>query len=641
MNHIRRRLAALCTLLCAFSACTLGLAGDPPTLGVAVSSTSSVAVPVSVASDSQLVAQTPVAGASALRSALERALDEFNPETLPDVEAAKQQLALALADLEAFVDLPSANGQAWSQFLQLDELHEQLEQPRASASRLASIEAGMRQNYAGLELPQFLALRQAVSNYTNATKYGVNSERTIQVLQRRTQELLEQLDGSADTSASEVNRLAARLAAYFHESGQAPAAMNAIVSQYGNPNLQIDASEAFINSLLGQSVAQPRNVNECILGTRINGTACLTGNVSANLSPMHNGVALTIHLSGHVATKNRGYNRGVVIHATGNSTVYASKHVVATPTGVTSTAATVSSDLRTQINSIQHRMKIVRKIASRKAAEQKPQADAIARVRLNRRVASSFDEQVNTKLAEANSNLQKLDQPMPVLTRLGLSRPTFSFASTSSSVGGTITHAATHQLAASNSPLPSPSQLHGLAVDLHQSILENVIESFLQGRTLRSADLDDYAQQFVGEVPPELAEESQNEQWSILFETYRPVGIEFDNGRIQLTLRMVRLSGPQGDLSGNPTATVTYVPIWGDGKIVLQREGEVETDFGAGGGGLQNTNKRSVLRKKLDDVFKPEIEIPLDGVSKAFPKLAGINIDTLSIEDGWLQVTFR
>lgn len=571
-----------------------------------------------------------------LQSALTQLETQLNLERLPDAEASKQQLAEALQQLDQFIVIDSDNGQLWSRFLRLDELREQLDGD-PTGGVLADLESNMRQNYNGLELKQFINLRNAIGKYRNALRYGSRGQKTLDFIQNQRTRLLEQLAESPELDADKVT-IASGLLAFLTDSNQAPDARLAIASAFNSPNLELQVSEQFVNSLVGRTVAQPRDVNECLLGTRIIGDACLAGDVSVDISPMQNGISMSIDLLGTMTTNNRGYNRGVVLHSTGFSPIWASKQVWATTEFVSASPATVSNNLRTQINAIQHRLRIVRRIAKKKAAEQKPKADAIARGRLSKRVATGYDEEVDGQLATANARLRKFNQPTPAVERLGMTKPTFSLASSSNAVSASATQAAPDQLAAPEPcPLATPTD-YGLNIRIHQSLPVNLLDSLLVDRVLRSNQLDDYVLQFADEVPKELVEESQKENWQVYFRSFRPVDIRFENGQITLAISTTKLIGNRS-VEKPATIKATFTPAIDSGQVKLVRDGELDIDIG--GGGTQGTALRSVVRAKFDSILKPEIVLPIDQLKKQYPKTANLVISQINADHGWLQISLK
>ncbi len=576
-----------------------------------------------------------------LQQIIRQALDELDPAQLPDPIAAKKKLQLAIERLQRYVQIDSENGQAWSRFLRLPEIEEEIAKPQPNSTLLTELAMNMRQNYLGLEMGPFIELRNALDDMVRAAKYGTSAERTMQILTRRMEDLVGSLESPPGGAESELSADVGLVANYLVESGQAPIAVDKLRQQFRRPNVQLVARETMLNRLVGRPVAEPGPVDECILGTRILGRACLTGNVLVDLLPMSGGVALNLQLTGNLTSNNRGYNRGVVLRTTGTSPVVATKQIIATTNQLTAMPATVATHLRTRINQIEHRLRIVRKIAKRKAAEQKPKADAIAEARMRRRLGSQYDEQVDGQLVEANSQLTKLRQGSPELKRLDVPMPMLAVYSTSETVDANVVQAASFQLAARKvCPIPRPVDADAV-VEVHQSAAINGIESFLAGRKIRSTDIKALAKQLLGEVPPELLEEAEGPPWEITMAPFNPVQLEFDNDQVRVTVRISRMEGNERSIPGGATIAATYTPSYRDRVLALRRDGDLEIEVPGVRSATQATTLRSVVRKKFDEILKEEIVTERLNVGEKFPRLAQFDIRRVKLDDGWLQLGIR
>ena len=580
----------------------------------------------------------PDGTAAKLADALRGLPEQLSVEELPNPEAAREELLAAIAELESFVKLDTANGEAWSNFIQLPELRELAQDAKPSRAKLAELKSNLYQNYDGLELGPFVRLRGAIDEYRNAVVYGAGGQRTLGFVENRQKALLDLLQKSDAQPSDQEMQYTNFLLKFLERSKQAPATIDAITSLYSFPNVEFEIHEDFVNQLAGRDVAQPRDVNECLLGTRIVGTACLTGDVTVDLQAMDGGIALGLNMQATMTSRNRGFNRGVVLHSTGTAPVYATKQIVATPNGISATPAVVNAQLFTRINAIEHKCRLVRKIANRKAAEQKPQADAIARGRLRRRVAEGYDEQVDEQLTEANSQLARLNGPMPVLSRLGMQRPVFSLASSDQSVYASVTQASATQLAA---PAPCPIVIDsdfGMAIKVHQSLPTNIVETLLLDRVLKSSNLDNYVRQFSDEVPEDILKEADGPLWQVYFRDYQPVVLKFDDGRLSITLATTKLLGAK-EVQKPAEVTAVYLPEFGDGTLTLRREGDLLIEIDDTGTAV--TALKSVIRKKFESIFKDAIVLPVEKLQQRFPKTAGLELVSIDIDDGWMQILLR
>ena len=574
-----------------------------------------------------------------LQNVLQQAKSDLDSGKLPKIDAARANLGMAIANFRAYVGLATGTGRAWNKFLRLDELAEEIEKERPSGNRLADIEMNMRQNYLGLEYPEFLRLRSALTDMVRASKYGSAPDRTVEFLEALIDSVTKELSDPVEDSGLRRSSRVGLVANYLHETSQAPWAVSAIREQFNIPNVQLYAQEQLVNRFVARAVAEPSPVNECILGTRILGNACLSGFVNADLLPMNNGIALMLTMNATLSSRNKGYNRGVVFNTTGNSPVLASKQIVITPNGVSTSPASVSTNLQSNINSIEHKLRIVRRIARKKAAEQKPQADRIAEGRMQTKIQTQFDQQVDTQVAQAGGGLSFLNQPpRPEMVRIGVPKPSLAVYSTDSTVNGNMVQAASYQLSAPNS-CPFGSPFDALVVlEAHQSAINNALDIALGGRTIRSEELDDYAKQITGSVSPEIKEESEGEPWTITLASFHPVELEFDNNVVKLQLRISDMTRGEQRLSDDAIISATYRPTYFNGVLTLKREGEVTIEFTRQARGLRVVTLRSFLKGKFDKALQEEIRTKQLDLASVAPQAVGFDISSIKIDGGWVQV---
>ncbi|MEZ6135654.1 MAG: hypothetical protein R3C53_12160 [Pirellulaceae bacterium] len=577
--------------------------------------------------------------ARSIQSILLRAKNELNPNTLPKVDVSKSELQFAIYELENFVGLGTSNGQAWNTFLRLDELREELEEERPDVNLLMDLEMNMRQNYLGLEYQQFIKLRDKLNQYIRALRYGSDPEKFFTFLEKKIDAVVVDLNEPEEGSGLARSNNIGVVTNYLHESGQTPWAISQVRSHYNTPNIQVYARETLLNRLLMRQVAEPNPVDECILGTRILGRACMAGVVSADVVPMLNGVSMRLNLSGTMTSQNKGYNRGVVFNTTGTSPVFATKQIFITPSGISSAPASASTNLQSEIQSIEHRLRIVRRIAKKKAAQQKPQADLIAQGRLQSKVQTQYDQQVNEQLAQASGQLSTLQAAgqRPEIRRIGLPRPTLAIHSTDSTVNGQVVQAAAHQLTTTSQCTISQPASSEIVVEAHQSAAINALDILMGGRTIRSENIDEYVQQITGQVSEEVKREAAGEPWTLTFASFRPIEVELDNDQVKLILRVTKMTRRAQVLNDSLTITVTYQPSYRDGVLTMTRVGDIDIS----GRGTRATALRAFLKRKLEETFKEQVATKRLDLKQQFPNAPELVINSIKIDGGWVQVGMR
>ncbi len=578
---------------------------------------------------------------------IENARQNLASSTLPQLGVEKNKLQEAMRTLEHYLNPQGTeNGKKWMETLKWSLLQQELAGEQPDGNRLLDVHAAFQQNYLGLEYGPFVRVRDALAGYINSLRYGANPDGAIKNLDDLLTSLGSVLRKSSQGADTERIRQIGTALWRLHGSRQAPKLVSAIRSVYAQPNFLIHVDESFVNQLLGRSVAEPSPVNECVLGTHVTGTACLSGQVTGDLVPNGNGVSLVINLGANFSSNNVGYNRGVLVRSTGAAHVNASKLIVFSPFGfsanpvITSQPTSVVAPLSSNIFSIEHRMRLIRRIASKKAAQMQPAANAIGQGRLENRIAQQFDETIGQQLASANGRLSSVNQHPPELRRLGIPQPSWSVYSTANSVEASLIERADHQLAASGScPLPRP--LSGIVCEVHQSVVTNVTDLVLGGRIIRNEDLDDLAQQFLGRVPDELwSEVEADETWSITLAQYRPFELEFDDGYIKFAMRAVDFKKGDRGLNQPTTITARFLPVRVGNTIHLQRQGDVDIQL-AQERGLGVVTMRAFMKSKFDKLFPEKTKDHSFDATRIAPNLPFVSLEHLALDDGWLQLGLR
>jgi chorismate mutase len=586
---------------------------------------------------------------SSIRLLLEQAQSQLSKDSLPKLELAKSDLEKSLQQLEQFVGDGTQNGELWNKFLRVPEIKQQLGAKNPSFLRLLDLETNMRQNYLGLEYPQFIRLRESLQNFAIAARFNNQEDRFIKFMDDSLESVIEATQASGSVDAELLQQLVT-ITGNLHQSKQAERQLQQLRGMFAAQNVRITVNESLVGRLAARPVSQPQGVDECILGTRILGTAYMNGNVSVNLLPMNNGVGLQLDLSACLSSRSRGYNRGVVLNATSSSPVLASKQVFVSEGGVSSSAATVSTQLNSTINSIEHRSRLVRRIARKKSAEQKPLADAIAEGRLQSRVQQQFSDQVDQQVSQAQPRLAELKQKqIPEIRRVGFVRPQLNLSSTSAEILAGTTIAEPFQLSATGGcPLPKPSNA-SVVGEVHESALCNGLATILAGRTIRNTSLGDYVKQITGKVPDDLKEEIEGEEWSITFNPTQPIRIALDDEMIAITVRLIRITrGKQPPLDEALSISTKYLPQLVGDQLILTRQGEVVVVSDKQTRGSVPAALRSFIRNKFDKTFRNSVTTEplspsLAKLQARMPQTSNLRLDiqriVFRIDQGWLQVS--
>jgi hypothetical protein len=570
-----------------------------------------------------------------------RSAEQLDANRIPTAEPSRRSLESALLHLERFLSTSPSQGPLWTSFLQLNTAKEELSKPNPNLEVLLDIEKRFRQNHFGLEQSPFTAVRDALARFVPTQRLGAEPEKTLEILKNRLKRLHErlQLPTPLRDDPTAIHDLAQTIA-YLQQGNQAPELISAVRNHFSSPNVRVLLSSDFLRRYLSRPVHESNPVNEVILGTTIVGQSVLTGTLTPQLLHGPSNATLRLNLLADFASSNQGYNRSVVLQTQGSANIAVSESIALTESGLVAFGDTgVDADLESVINSIQHRLRIVRKIAAKQAAKQKPQADAIGEARLKHRIRDQFHQQLESQLAEANARLGGSGQP--VLSRLGVPRPTRSSWSTPQQLAVQWDIRSGVQLAA-DGPCPIPQPADGVCLQLHQSVIGNLLDPILSGRVLRSSEMDQNIAQF-GELSNKIPRKEEDGPWAITMDSFQPVEVHLDDSLIRFRIRTLRLEGPDQPLEQPALIEAAYRVQLEDGSVQLHREGDINVEFsGKQQRGGRASALRTLLRNKFEQLFRPQLfDAPIQWSNQLPELLKDLKLASLAINDGWMQITFK
>ncbi len=589
-------------------------------------------------SGSIAVSETP--DSADWKGLVEASQSQLNPSSLPDPAPARARLDRAIAALDAFLATSPIEGPRWRRFLDWDAMQAELASPNPNLETLNAIEKGYRQNFFGLELSPFTAVRDALANYIPTQRLGANPEASMNILKNRLGRLAER-SALADIKkdASMMHELAQTIA-YLKQGNQGQELVATVGNSFSDSNLRVLVAKDFLAKRFYRPVDQNNPVNELILGTTILGHSNLKGVVTAQLIDSPSQAMVRLNMDGDLSTIGRGYNRSVVIHTQGNADVVAGESIALTESGLVPLGDVwANADLDTTICGIEHHLNLVRKIAARKAAEQKPLAEAISEQRIETRLRNQFHQQLASQMSDANSKLGTANSPEWL--RLGLSKPMRNSSSSLESMSILWNIRNGVQLGA-DGPCPMPVESSGITVQLHQSTLANLLDPIVSGRVIKSEDMDSYAAQF-GPMAKGMPRKEGDGPWSITLNGFQPVEMLLDDSLIRFRLRTTKLEREGQSLDQSSTVEAAYRVVIADNTVQLVREGDVNVEFsGTQQKGVRAVTLRTFLKNKFEQLFRPELfDKPIDWTERLPESFRDLQLASLTIDDGWMHVQMK
>ncbi|WP_146598245.1 hypothetical protein [Novipirellula aureliae] len=540
------------------------------------------------------------------------------PERFPDLTVAKQRVMQRIESVRAeMLSQPSAaNGQAWLDYLNLDPIAEAIKEGE-SAGKLAQSAFDLRfrliGNLPGLEVDVLRDLRDSVEQLISAIRFR-DGDKSVEQLRKQLTDLsarikeLDRIPSSEDASAISA------IIGLIDESNQVTEVVSLFREIFGRPNLAVFAGEPIVTRAINREVNNSRPVQDCILGTRIVGNAHTNGCVTATLLPATGMARIQVALSGHVTTNNLGYNGPVRLRTSGTGQIAASRVLNINEQGVTFDPIFTNVALNTQIDAIEHRLGIVRRIAKKKAAQQKPKADRIALAKFQTQVTNEFAKQTGEASGIKRPDLTT--KIMPILKRVSLEEPLRTWGSTADYLFIEATVRKQNQIA---SAVAQPRILGSfeMAVQIEESLVDNVFGPLLAGRTVKESEIDELlARRDEGfteqtKIKPqtaqnELASDDKKEPtFEIDFARVQPIVFEARDGKVRLGIRGTRFSTGSRDLNVPMEITAMYQPTrTDDGRAILIRDEAINVDFpGQRRLSISQAGLKRNIQEKFNDVF--------------------------------------
>jgi hypothetical protein len=578
--------------------------------------------------------------ANAWQSLAANAELQLDANLLPSIASAKLELEQAMTNLENFLKKTPQHEANWLTFLRWNSIRTELASKEPVPADFIQFEKNFRQNFDGLELEPFTRVRSALQRYSRALLFGSNPQGSIEILGNKLKKLKELVQSPALPRDYDSRHEVAQTVAFLDQTNQAKPLVQSMTSFFSGPNVRVLVSSEYVKQKFGRPVSEHNPVNENILGTQIYGNSLLQGFVSPSLIENSRQAALRLDLSGNFSSNNIGYNRSVKLYTTGTATVAACETITLSSDGLHTLNDTgVDANLSTQINSIDAKHRIVEKIASKVAAKQKPQADAIAVGRMEKRIRDQFHQQLVDQLSQSNQKLKT--PPLPELARLGITKPNRTSWSSSQQLALLWKVQDGVQFAATSS-CPIVVQPTGITIQVHESTFSNLLDPILAGRVLQSIDSESYASQFGELAKGGLPKDKEDDEpWAIKMSDFHPVELKLDNGLITFCIRTDKITrGADGKGVVMPAVIqASYIPVLNNNELQLARVGTVKIDFyGKQQKGAVAASLRNLLKRKFENVFRENLlETPLRLSEKLPAELQGLSLSSLQTEGGWIQ----
>ncbi len=573
--------------------------------------------------------------------------EAFRPVSEGRLAVAASKLRESLGPLDRLLGR-SASGAAWRKYLDWPTLQSQAASGNhGDVATLKKLFGRLDSGENGLEMPQFAAVRRAVGAYLEAADAATNPQ-AAEVYNQRLDKLAAAVATGAVTGTPESLDPVGPLLARLEDSGQAPGAVARIRGAVNRPNLFLEVDESLLARGVNRPVDDVSPINDVVLGTRVRGTGRTSGLVFLDFVPSNGRATVDLALDATNHSDTKGSQGPVTVRTLGTTKVDARKRVLIDDQRIVSMPvdAQASTDTRTAGIGVNKKFgqRLIRRIASKKIAEMRPQAEAIAEGRARDKVREQFESQTSGPIAQAARDYQaKFRKP---LMERGWYPEMLDLSTTQSRLQVTARKALADQIAAFTAP-PAVDPDAVLSARVHESMVNNSAEITLGGRTITQKFVEEQLKKNNMAVPAELQNDADQQPWSITFAKRRPVEMDVDDDRVKLTVRGSHYTSGDREFDGmNIWATYRIEP--GHPGTRLVREGDVQIyppGFVPGGGeklNVQQTSLRRILQKRFNKVFKEVVDVEPLKLPGELEQAGPLPIEQLDArKDGWLAAGWR
>ncbi|MDR1964022.1 MAG: hypothetical protein LBQ50_09615 [Planctomycetaceae bacterium] len=305
---------------------------------------------------------------------------------------------------------------------------------------------------------------------------------------------------------------------------------------FSGVNLQVRVGAEFVGAGFRNEINEELEIKEDILGTRVVGTGTLNATSSAELVPSPKKAEIKVLVNAILESATVGYHSPVTVNTNTKGTMLAEKRIQLTPEAFLTTPTKTQADLKAAISNTRiNGGPLVQMIAKQQIQDQRASSQAVARQRAEKRMNLRVDARIDPKIEELNETYQtKIRTP---LVQIGLFPRIWNFSTTAEAIDWSILIGDRTQPSAMN-PAPVLEKPYGLAVQVHQSALNNAAALALSGRFLDEDEFVKDLQERFPKLPKFLERKQEESPAQVSFVAKAPIDVLFVDNKIKVVIRL-------------------------------------------------------------------------------------------------------
>jgi len=529
-----------------------------------------------------------------------------------------------------------ANGAKWRDYLLLDRL------AASTSEGLASDSQGR------LQLAQEVLSRMDDARLTDSQREFLSTE-PLSDLRRQLQQLaagpvdLELLDalieryesGGEARYALAIAQLRQRL--QWTPDVRSQALAEHLDEHYRGANLRIAISDDLMNRMIPKQNAIISPVRENIAGAKVRGKSRTTTTVRVRLLPDTETWRFALEAFGNVYSETQSETWPARVQNAAKMQFQARKLIVIDQEGMRASRTKAQAQGRNELLGVDSQLdpiplvgRLLRNAARQKHHKSRPIALRQVKEKVAQHARQRMDKETNPKLARLEQKFR--DSVLAPLSQLALLAEPLDMHTTANRAVMNVRLANREQLAA-HTPRPFAPADSLVSMQMHETALNNAIAGLrLDGQRMTVAELFEFFSEKLGNsaaVPPAdmpgLA--------VIKFSARGAVRIKFDGDRIQLVLGIHELAKGRDKIKSFEVHAF-FRPVMKGLEVRLVRDGSLQF-----AGRRLKTGPRMVLHTVIGKLLPKDQEIGLLRADlENDPRLAGLMVTQLEIENGWIAL---
>ena len=318
-------------------------------------------------------------------------------------------------------------------------------------------------------------------------------------------------------------------------------------TNYRNANIRLALSEKLLKRLLPETSTTTDAVRDEFLGLPTRGTSVTSTAVDVKFVPDDRRLRVALEASGQILANTRSTSGPATLFTNSDSIFYARKVIDLDLHGIrTWPAESECIDSRTRLRSVSTDFDgvplvgaLVETVARSRHAEQEDEVRRLLRRKVEAQARRKMDTIAQERFDKVNRLLQ--ERVVEPLVRLTLDPQVISAETSEQRLTVRLRLAGEEQLAG-HTPRPRAPGDSLLSLQIHQSMFNNVCEQLkLDGRAWRMPELRKHIIEALNLKDSRFMDETDKEV-SITFADENAVRVRCENGRIELSLAVARLT---------------------------------------------------------------------------------------------------